>query len=189
MGYKGGLPTDLVPDPDGIEVLAQRITMRVGLRLRELVADFTPMSDDPFRQFPGRLPGTLKRSWELGDIDVGGRIYSVEVLTRDPVAPHVEWDTAPHRIRPKPERVAEAAAKGKQAMLRWWDRKTGRIVFAHEVLHPGTSGAHMMARALSQIAVEWQVIAREEMVAWARGERHGEIGPDPRTTLLRSLRQ
>jgi hypothetical protein len=152
----------LVPTDDELDMLALRVVQEVGERLRELVAEFTPVSDDPFRQFPGRLPGTLKRSWRVGEIDVRGRRYSVTVDTDDPVAPHVEWDTAPHRIRPRPERQAAAAAKGRRAMLSWRD-EFGRQVFAHEVLHPGTSGAHMMARALERLELEWPVIARREM--------------------------
>lgn len=169
MGYTAtGSLEDLAPTPDSIERLALRVVRRVGARLAELVAEYTPVSDDPFRQFPGRLPGTLKRSWQLGTVDIAGRRYSITVDTDDEVAPHVEWDTAPHRIRPKPERVAAAAAKGRRAMLRWWDRNTGQMVFAHEVLHPGTSGAHMMARALQKIEdTEFERIMREELASWS----------------------
>lgn len=169
MGYKGGRLEDLVPTALDFNQLSLRIARRVQKRLAELVAEFSPVSDDPFRQFPGRLPGTLKRSWQLGHIIVGEDVYYVEVFTEDPVAPHVEWDTAPHRIRPKPARVAAAAAQGRRAMLRWWDRNTGQMVFAHEVLHPGTSGAHMMARALDMLELEWQTIVHEELELWARG--------------------
>lgn len=163
MGYKGGRLEELAPSEVEIHRLGLAVALKVQRRLRELVAQFTPVSDDPFREFPGRLPGTLKRSWELGTVVVSGDVYRVTVETHDPVAPHVEWDTAPHRIRPKPERVAAAAAVGKRAMLRWWDRRTGQMVFAHEVMHPGTSGAHMMARALDAIELEFGGIIREEM--------------------------
>lgn len=169
MGYSGGKLEDLLPSDTSVRSLGLRIALRVQRRLRELVAEYTPVSDDPFREFPGRLPGTLKRSWELGAVIVGDDSFHVTVETFDPVAPHVEWDTAPHRIRPKPARVAAAAAQGKRAMLRWWDRRTGQMVFAHEVLHPGTSGAHMMARALDTLEREWPVIVREEIAGWASG--------------------
>lgn len=163
MGYKGGLLEELAPSEMELGRLALGIALRVQRRLRELVAEFTPMSDDPFREYPGRLPGTLKRSWELGTVVVAGNSYRVTVETHDPVAPHVEWDTAPHRIRPKPARVAAAAAVGKRAMLRWWDRRTGQMVFAHEVLHPGTSGAHMMARALDAVGLEFGSLVQAEL--------------------------
>jgi hypothetical protein len=167
--YRGGSLVDLLPTDGEVKQLGLRVALRCQRRLRELVVEFTPMSDDPFREYPGRLHGTLKRSWELGEVIVGEDTFRVVVLTEDPVAPHVEWDTAPHRIRPKPERVAAAAAQGKRAMLRWWDRRTGQMVFAHEVLHPGTSGAHMMARALDALEQEWPVIVREEIAGWTRG--------------------
>lgn len=169
MGYRGGKIADLIPEDDEIQRFGLRVALRVQRRLKELVTEFTPMSDDPFREFPGRVPGTLKRSWEFGDVDVRERRIAVTVETFDPVAPHVEWDTAPHRIRPKPERVAKAAAQGRRAMLRFYDRATGAVVFRGEVFHPGTSGAHMMARALDRLEVEWPVIAREEWAALGRG--------------------
>jgi hypothetical protein len=170
--YRGGQLADLVPDEGEIRNLGVRVALRVGRRLRELVAEYTPVSDDPFRQFPGRLPGTLRRSWRIGEVVVGGERFTVSVDTEDPVAPHVEWDTAPHRIRPRPEREAAAAAQGKRAMLAWRNRQ-GLLVFAHEVLHPGTRGSHMMARALDALEREWPAIVREELVAWTRGVESG----------------
>jgi hypothetical protein len=167
--FVGGDLEDLLPSDDEIRELGLRIARRVQERLRELVVDFTPVSDDPFREYPGRLPGTLRRSWVLGDVDVLGRgnRISVTVETFDPVAPHVEWDTAPHLIRPKAAREARAQAQGRHAYLAFRNA-FGRLVFAREVLHPGTSGAHMMARALDALEAEWRVIAREEFRAWGR---------------------
>lgn len=164
MGFTADRSAEsLLPSEERLDTAFRAITHAVGERLRELVAEYTPVSDDPFREFPGRLPGTLRRSWELGDVDVRGTRYTVVVETHDPVAPHVEWDTAPHRIKPRPDRVARAAAEGRRAMLSWRDSRTGLQVFAHEVLHPGTSGAHMMARALDRLELEWPVIVEREM--------------------------
>lgn len=144
---------------DSLDGLERRLADRVGDRLLELVTDLTPMSDDPFREFPGRVPGTLKRSWEKGEVELyaDGRVR-VTVETFDPVAPHVEWDTSPHLIRAR-----------RAAALRFYS-PLGEVVFAKVVHHPGTTGQHMMARALDRLQADLPAIMREELAAWARRE-------------------
>lgn len=144
---------------ESIDLFVVRAADRVADRLHELVTDLTPMSDDPFREFPGRLPGTLKRSWEKGEVEMfrDGRVR-VTVETFDPVAPHVEWDTSPHLIRAR-----------RAAALRFYS-PLGELVFAKVVNHPGTTGQHMMARALDRLQAELPAILRQEMFEWARGQ-------------------
>lgn len=196
MGFKwenGRGLTELVDEwAEELPHVARRIAERVEERFLELVRDFTPMSDDPFRQFPGRLPGTLKRSWEAETELLSEGRLRVTVETHDPVAPHVEYPTRPHIIRPRPERAAAAAAEGRVAMLRFYDRDTGRVVFRHEVHHPGTAGAYMMHRALIELAAEWQRIAREEIEAWSSGRSRARLGPSrvrAAASLRRTLRE
>lgn len=151
--------SDMYDEPQSIEVMARRVADRLADRLHELVTELTPVSDDPFREFPGRVPGTLKRSWEKGEVVLltADRLR-ITVETFDPVAPHVEWDTSPHLIRPR-----------RAAALRFYT-PLGELVFASVVRHPGTTGQHMMARALDRLHVEAPVIMREELALWARGE-------------------
>ena len=134
-------------DEDDIEYqLAARIAYEIFDRVRK----YTPVAVRPpkvsaatFRAERHRRPGTLKDSWDIGHARrVAGRLV-VEVFTDDPIAPHVEFDTQPHRIK---------ARAGKY--LRFRSSKTGQVVYAREVLHPGTTGVHMMGRACAEVSAD-----------------------------------
>lgn len=156
MGYVGGRLTDLVDDVD-ITDDAIRAARRVGDRLLELVRRYTPVADpDPRDDRGGRVPGTLRESWEVlePEVTVRGNV-TVTVRTLDPVAPHVEYPTRPHIIRPRRP----------GGRLRFY--ADGHLVFAMEVHHPGTKGSFMMTRALAEVSVEWRAIARRELGASA----------------------
>jgi hypothetical protein len=172
MGYRGGLLADFAPALDrGIDRFARRTTEKVGEELRKRVRRHTPVakagvaerasygSSAAWVTARGRLPGTLKESWQVGEVEVlaGGVRLRVPVYTMDPVAPHVEWDTMPHLIAPKkPGGVLTVPTKG-------------GMVFARLVHHPGTRGQHMMATAIAEVAIEWQRIADREWNREARG--------------------
>lgn len=145
---------------------AHRVAKRVGDDLRRRVAHHTPIAKPPtasvtaeWLKARGRRPGHLRDSWQVGEVELllDGEIARVPVFTLDPVAPHVEWDTAPHLIAPKQP----------GGVLRYWDR-AGGTVFATLVHHPGTRGVHMMATALAEVAVAWTGIAEEELRQWRR---------------------
>jgi hypothetical protein len=149
----------------------RRTTERVGADLRERVRRHTPVAKPPpgaagewEASRGGRPPGTLRESWRVGKVTVrgSGGLMSIDVYTEDPVAPDVEWDTQPHIIRPR----------GEGGMLRFWTR-SGDVVFATIVHHPGTRGVHMLATALVEVAASWQEIGREEMERWAREQLRG----------------
>lgn len=137
-------------DVDRLDEVFRRITLRCGDFLKDRVAEYTPVAEDPFGERK-RPPGTLKRSWEIGKVKLEGNVYFIEVTTDDEVAPFVEWDTRPHVIR------------ARRAMsLRFRDRR-GKVVYAYSVRHPGTRGSRMMGRALADLRQEWPRIAREEL--------------------------
>lgn len=168
MGYRGGMLVDLAaPLEAGVERFGRRTAEKVGDELRQRVRRHTPFakpgtpeirasyrsSGDWVRARGGRRPGHLHDSWRVGDIDVrigaGGKVYSIPVYTLDPVGPHVEWDTMPHLIVPKRARFLTIPT-------------VLGMRFARIVHHPGTRGAHMMAKALLEVSVSWQVVARRE---------------------------
>lgn len=154
MPYKqvGDLEDLFRPEP--VLELARRITERVAARLLQLVESYTPVASDSFGE-RDRPPGTLKRSWREGTLVFKGRTFTIEVYTDDKVAPHVEFPTRPHIIRPKPSR-------GPNARLRFRSAE-GNVIYAREVHHPGTQGSYMMTRALATLEEEWPQIAREEL--------------------------
>src|SRR5688572_14978711 len=90
-----------------------RLTLAVGDDLEDEVEGRTPVADLPVgvtAQMRGRKPGTLKDSWyqtplERSKTPTGLPRRAKEVQTDDPIAPHVEWPTQPHWIRPRPDRA------------------------------------------------------------------------------------
>jgi hypothetical protein len=119
VAYRGGELTDLAPPLErGVRRFATRATKKVGRELRDRVEHHTPVAketaavrasfgtlQDWHGARGGRLPGELKRSWKIGEVEVilnaSGERRRIDVYTLDPVAPHVEWDTRPHLIEPR----------------------------------------------------------------------------------------
>jgi hypothetical protein len=178
MGYTqvGDLEAMFTVEP--WERCAERIVRRCGDRLLELAEAYTPIAVvDPEEQFARRrLPGTLKRAWRSGEVQLFGTGHlEVIVENNDPIARYVEYPTKPHTIRPKADRQAASVIETRKprgtvqdgrAHLRF--KVGGRVVYAREVHHPGTHGAHMLSRALAALAVEWREIAEDEIARTAR---------------------
>jgi hypothetical protein len=196
MGYheEGDIAEMFREEP--IEELCERILRRGGDFLLDRVRYYTPVQhvDDAAEGIGGhsRAPGTLQRSWKIGYPDGATDTLALEVWTDDPIAEYVEWDTRPHEIRPKADRgEASIVASGKprairadstrapsaaelahdvvgKAALRWVEG--GHVFYARVVHHPGTRGAHMMAKAVADLEAEFERIATEEMQRWADEE-------------------
>lgn len=189
MGYSANSPLDALFRPGPLRRSARRITkrsveaIRDGARRRSPVAPIPEgLTPSQFAGGRGRTPGTLKASWYSTDVDesvsaAGTPRFGADALTDDPIAPHVEWPTRPHLIRPRLDRAAASVLEtGKarrgggdpQAALRYISR-TGRVVFAREVHHPGTQGQHMMRDSLAEVDGTWAGrIGDEEVARWAR---------------------
>jgi hypothetical protein len=176
-----------------MEDAVDRTAKRAGEALHDGVRKRTPVANPPpgltasqFAGSRGRAPGTLKASWRTGKVEktrsaTGVERRSVEEYTEDPIAPHVEWPTRPHVIRPRLDRgAASVLATGRprrlgndpMARLRFVTAG-GRVVYAAEVHHPGTQGVHMMRDSLAALDVEWREIGVEEMERWAREQLRG----------------
>lgn len=168
MPYRGGELADLAPKLDrGIGLFGKRATKAVGDELKDRVVHHTPVakataavrasysSIAEWVHYRRRAPGELRESWRVGSVTViveGGETFSIDVYTRDPIAPFVEYPTRPHVIRA---------------------RKLGGVLtiptahgmrYATLVHHPGTEGSYMLMTALAEIAAEWRRIVEEE---WA----------------------
>lgn len=173
MPYVGGLLVDLAEPLDlGIRRFGERATTEVGEDLRSRVKRATPIakpdaatiasysSPSAWKSARGRVPGTLKESWQVGEVTMvrqgTGARFRVPVFTMDPVAPHVEWDTVPHLIVPRrPGGVLTVPTRF-------------GMVFAKVVHHPGTRGVHMMATSLLEVAFAWRATVLEEWVREGR---------------------
>jgi hypothetical protein len=158
-------------DVSSVDRAADRMVKRVGDYMHDRVTLHTPVANPPagvgraewIEARGGRRPGRLKRSWRIGRVEryasAGGERTRIEVFTMDPVAPHVEWPTRPHLIRPR--RAA--------GVLRFW-LGAGARVFAAFVEHPGTQGSFMMGTTLAEAEIRWRVVANQELARWAAAE-------------------
>lgn len=172
MGYSAQGSLAGMVDLDLFREMQRRTVKRVGDELHRLTVEHTPVAKPP----PGveaewlaarkRAPGTLKESWKVGEvtIDVGTESMSIEVYTRDPIAPHVEWPTMPHIILPRRP----------GGWLRFWN-KYGDTIYARIVHHPGTQGSYMLTTSLEEVRISWEAMGGEELDAWAR-EQTARIG-------------
>jgi hypothetical protein len=141
--------------------------------------EFTPINEN-IENAKGRKPGTLRSRWRLRDDLEPGMKRGYPSLTAyyenwDPVAPFVENDTRPHIIRPRLDRApATTIATRKprrmgddpQARLRFVIG--GRVVYAREVKHPGTTGHHMVLKASARATVEFEHLMLPAARRWAR---------------------
>lgn len=189
MGYRANAELQDLFDEGPMVRSCKRIAERCAEKLKDGAARRTPISKPPpgvgqteFAALRGRVPGTMKVSW-YADSDVsitvinGTRRFSAEAATDDPQAPHVEWPTRPHIIRPRADRGAASviATQGPRRMgtdpearLRFVNSH-GRVIFASEVHHPGTQGVHMMRDSLAELDGTWvSTIGAEEVERWAR---------------------
>jgi hypothetical protein len=189
VGYTANADLQDLFDAAPLRRSCRRIVRRATEAIKDGAARRSPIAEPPpgvsgteFAGGRGRAPGTLKASWYDTDVDEtrapsGVPRFSAEAATDDPVAPHVEWPTRPHLIRPRADRApASVRETGRprrggsdpQARLRFINRN-GRVVYASEVWHPGTQGTHMMRDSLAEVDGTWeQRIGIDEVKLCAR---------------------
>jgi hypothetical protein len=159
MGYVGGELADLAPTLErGVRRFAQSAADAEGEELRKRMRRHTPVAKPGapeivasygssgawIRARGGRRPGTLRENFEAPGAELRSRNhYYAPVTNDDPVFDHVEYDTQPHLIRAK-----RAGALTIPTLAGMTLRK--------QVRHPGTTGAHMAARGLADLAGSWQ---------------------------------
>lgn len=174
MSYSGAKLAEAIR-PELAEHAVREMADDVGDFVHERVVEFSPVYEEfggggnrwiSVNRERGREPGRLKRSWyrlPLVRIRSGADpAWRAEEATDDEVAPWVEEDTRPHIIRPK-------RAGG---WLRFRLRGSGRAVYARMVRHPGTTGQHMLRRALDAAEGSFHVVAAPAAEAWVlRQER------------------
>jgi hypothetical protein len=70
--------------------------------------------------------------------------------------------------------------KDPNGWLRWIDPITGQPVFAKQVIHPGSEGAHMFARGATKTEAEFERWAQPILTRWARQQER--INPYAKVT-------
>lgn len=188
MGYTANARIERLYERTPLRDAAERIVRGMSEELHSGAVRRTPVAKPPpgmgatsFAAARGRTPGTLRRAWRKGELEVGlagvGVLrFGIDELNDDEQWEHVEYDTRPHIIRPRKDRApASVLASGRprlpgtdpRAALAW-PGAGGRTVFAHEVHHPGTRGVHMTRDALAEVDATWvERVGDEEMVRWA----------------------
>lgn len=179
MPFESAIPLEDHIDELAAGRCARGIADAAGDRLQANIRRLTPIGDplDPNRR--GRPPGALRESIERSGVEdfvgPGGRGYRVRALTRDRVAPFVEWSTRPHEIRPRADRapatvVATRRPRGTvqdgRAALSWIG--PGGRVFARVVHHPGTQGQHMFSRGALELLGQLDSVARDPLRTFER---------------------
>lgn len=163
MPFVSPFPLEDMIDVDAAGRATRRIADAGGDELQKRTKRLTPVGSavDPNRR--GRVPGTARDSIRSGPVlkirRAGVEGYAKEVFTEDPVFPFIEWNTKPHIIRPRADRApATVIATGRPRRLGddpeaavTWLEIGGRRVFAREVHHPGTRGAHPFALAALEL--------------------------------------
>jgi hypothetical protein len=160
----------------------RKITRRVGEALEKEIVALTPVDT-----------GQLKESWHRGPVRValsetGHVVWEISVSTEKDYAPYVEHGTgiygpkhAKYPIRPK-----------KPGGWLHWIGKDGEDVFAKLVMHQGSPGQHMVAKAVAGLLITLFAVGEPLLQEWVReaqfafllgGGRHARPGSIGRTAF------
>jgi hypothetical protein len=165
---------DLIDAHQGITRRAARRIADAGTdRLERNVRRRTPIDTNPFRHRPERPRGSLRASVHRREAIVfvvrGGReAYECEVLSEDPIARLVEFDTPPHRIRARPGGRLRFQSRHGFVGRDGRAYPPGTWVSVEEVHHPGTTGQHMFSLGAWATEREYAEYAREPLLRWKR---------------------
>jgi hypothetical protein len=172
MSYEGGkLAPWFETAPNRLAL--RRMADRGGEALVGEVKRRTPVDEGVLRASVRQKPVRRTR-------DARARVaYESGAETEVEYGPHVEYGTGlwgPRRARYiiRPRRPG--------GWLHWVDPDTGRDVFAKEVRHPGSPGAHMFAIGCAVIEGRLETILQPELLRWARS-----VEAQNRTSFRRAL--
>jgi Bacteriophage HK97-gp10, putative tail-component len=141
--YVGGTLAPLFA-VEPVEATLMRMAYRGGERMVELTTENTPVDT-----------GRLRNSWYQRRLRRArrGRLSGWEsgVASDEDIAPHVEFGTGLWGPEHRKYLIVPKRAGGS---LRWRDPRTGRIIFARSVMHPGSPGQHMVQIAAGALEIE-----------------------------------
>jgi hypothetical protein len=80
-----------------LQTLAMELTNEIAQRLFKRVVKRTPVGQYPSGN--GKVGGTLRRGWTIGEIQHSGNMYKIEIINPIEYAPYVEYGhrTANHK--------------------------------------------------------------------------------------------
>jgi hypothetical protein len=156
VGYRGAKLANIFPDAPARQTV-RRITDKGGDLMLAQVKAHTPVES-----------GELKASWlstpAKPGFDLLGFFFKRTVFTEVSYAPYVEYPTglygpkhAKYPIRPKDP-----------AGWLHWVGKDGKDHFAKLVMHPGSKGAFMLAKAMHDVKVELPIFGMAGVEEWVK---------------------
>lgn len=171
-------------DPDALTDMIDahaKITRRTARRIADAGVDRlernvkrrTPIDTNPFRHDPARPRGTARKSVHRKERIVlvvrGGReSYKGEVLSDDPIARLIEFDTAPHRIRAKDGGFLRFQSRHGFVDRAGEFHPPGTWVSVREIEHPGTKGSHAFSLGAYATEHEYRQYATDALARWER---------------------
>lgn len=174
MAYRGQLLSGWFQDraPTAEHRACRRMAKRMGEVTTARVRELTPVGEkNPFdpRQaayVPGHLKASIREKPVVETVGARGeRVFESGAGTDVEYAPFVEHGTglwgpfhAKYLIVPKKP----------GGFLLWYDIQTGRPMFRHRVMHPGSPGHHMFALGVAAAEHEFNAEAEPFAFAWAR---------------------
>lgn len=160
-GYTGARLADWFGD-EALKKALHRMADEGGKMQTSLTKAQTPIDT-------GHLAESIKKLPVMEYTEGTRTVYESGCATEVEYAPYVEHGTgvwgpkhAPYVIRPK----------NPGGWLRFVDK--GKVVFAKQVLHPGSPGAHMFDRGASDTEAMFGLIVELPAEAWAREQEVNE---------------
>lgn len=184
MGYEGPDLAALFDVDESVDRLCRDLTRDAGSHMTSSIKDLTPVGHQPFSQnyIPGHLKASIRQLVTVVHITAGGIVYESGTETEVTYGPYVEEGTglwgprrAKYEIRPKKP----------GGWLRWVDQRTGDVIFAKRVMHPGSPGAHMFAKGAALTEAAFEAMAKDRVDLWAR-EVDSQMEVTGRTRRVRS---
>lgn len=155
-----------------------------GSTMTKRIKELTPIGHQPFAEgyIPGHLHDSITQKIVVVTISGDGTRYETGTETNVSYAEYVEEGTGlwgPRRAK------YEIRPKNPNGWLRFFDQKTGEIVFAKRVMHPGSPGHHMFAKGVALTEAEFDKLAEEHVERYVR-EADARWTEKARTRRIRS---
>ena len=141
IGIYTGPDLAQIADPEPAQRAMNRMATTGGDRMHAMIAELTPVDT-------GNLATSWTRMPTRYEMHGPERAWVSRVRTEVDYAPYVEHGTG---LWGPEHRKYLIVPKKPGGFLSWVDPRTGRRVFARQVWHPGSPGAHMVSRGVALV--------------------------------------
>lgn len=150
-----------------IDGVCRDLAMTGGRKMTEWTRINTPVGHQPFTEdyIPGALRESIRQKLLVVTFSLRGMVYESGCETNLSYAPYVEEGTGlygPHR------QMYEIRPKNPNGWLKFTDQKTGEVIFARKVMHPGSPGSHMFAIGAVMAEADFHLFGQRILQEWSR---------------------